>query len=136
MTKYTPNQDDTVPTKYDEESGDDIPPSINSNSGAASLAGISGSLTGPEAIAMLFCAGAIDLLGYILLFAGLDDFGILDIIGMIFIGLWMFTRTGKKNLLSAKFKRFGFASAVEMIPYIGSLSPSWTIAVFLELKNG
>lgn len=98
------------------------------------------SLTSPEAIMMLFIAVILDLIGYVLLVAALDDFWLTDIVGVLIIGSWIFTRSGGKRTAKGNpkmkgLKRFGLATVVEAIPYVGSLSPSWSIMVYKELKN-
>lgn len=100
------------------------------------------SLSSPEAVVMLMIAGLIDLMGILLLFIGLDDFGILDIIGMVFIGSWMFFRFGhapnrikNKKIGKNLGKRLGLTFLTEIIPYLGSIMPTWFLAVFFELKN-
>lgn len=52
------------------------------------------SLSGPEAVVLFAIAITLDLLGMLLLFVMLDDFFILDIIGITLIGMWIFFRTG------------------------------------------
>ena len=74
---------------------------------------------------------------------------ILDIIALIFIGLWMYTRS-KKITVPAKTaagikKVTGFAKKFkwlkpacmifEMIPIVSSLAPLWIVAVLLELAS-
>lgn len=101
------------------------------------------SLTGPEAVAMFMIAFILDAIGWILLLFLLDDFFILDIIGFIIIGGWLFFRTGnipttlknRKGIGKKLSKRLGLATIIEMIPWVGDLIPSWTIAVYYELKN-
>lgn len=96
----------------------------------------------PVGFVMLVVAGMVDLLGFLILFLGLDDFGILDFLGLLLIWPLMFIQTGtvtgtkgtqelKKKIL----KRLGFSFLIEATPIIGSLSPSWTITVFMHLKN-
>lgn len=93
------------------------------------------------AIIMLFIAIGIDLIGVLLLVVGLDDFFITDVIGTIFIGGWMFFRSGSigasKGITSkmGKSKWLKFLPIFEFVPYVGSL-PCWTLAVFHELKKG
>jgi hypothetical protein len=101
------------------------------------------SLTGPEAVAMFMIAFTLDAIGWLLLLFLLDDFFILDIIGFILIGGWLFFRTGnipttlknRKGIGKKLSKRLGLSTIIEMIPWIGDLVPSWTIAVYYELKN-
>jgi hypothetical protein len=99
-----------------------------------------GNLTGPEGILMLCVAGILDMIGFILFllsWLGIDDYGILDVLGMIIIGGWMFIRGGglNKNIIKRGIKRFILASAVEIVPFLGGIAPSWTILVWKELKS-
>lgn len=96
----------------------------------------------PAGVLMFLTAGIIDLIGLIILLFGLDDFAILDVIGLVFIGGLMFISSGSmtetkgsKNIKNKILKRLGLSFLVEIVPVLGSLSPSWTIAVFLHLKN-
>lgn len=105
-------------------------------------AGSGGGFLSPVAFVMLAMAGMIDIIGFLLLFLGLDDFGILDFLGLLLIGPLMFihsgTITGTKgaqNIKNKILKRLGLCFLVEAIPIVGALSPSWTITVFMNLKN-
>jgi hypothetical protein len=93
---------------------------------------------------MLSLAFAIDFIGFILLCLGLDDLGILDLIGMITIGGWMIFKSGKirkptgksgalKKVFTGKYSKFLVTFGVEEIPYIGGLSFTWTAAVYFTL---
>jgi len=101
------------------------------------------SVTGPEAIIMFSLAFILDCIGWLILLIGMDDFFILDITGFFIIGIWMFMRVGsivKKYKYSNKggkkfFKRFGLSAIIESIPWVGGLIPSWTLAVYFEMKN-
>lgn len=100
-----------------------------------------GNIGSPEGLLMLSVAATLDFIGFILFcfcWLGIDDYGILDILGMIIIGGWLFLRKGTGSALEAGkrgFKRFSIASLIEMIPFFGGISPSWTILVWKELKN-
>lgn len=116
---------------------------------------------------MLCVAAVLDGIGYVLLllsFFGVDDYGILDIIGLVIFGGWLLMRTGSTQMLeqakektketaqqlgekSAKKgggavenvakkagKRLGLSFLVELVPILGSLWPSWIILVYRELK--
>jgi hypothetical protein len=101
---------------------------------------MSGNLTGPEGVLMLCVAGILDMLGFILFllsWLGIDDFGVLDVLGMLIIGGWMFMRGGglNKKIIKRGLRRFGFSSAIEIVPWLGGIAPSWTILVFIELKG-
>jgi len=93
--------------------------------------------TSPEALIMFFLSVSLDLVGYVLLLAALDDFWLTDIVGVLFFGSWIITRggslKGKKGIPGLK--RFGISTLIEAVPYVGSISPSWTIMVYKELKN-
>lgn len=95
-------------------------------------------LASPEGIVMLFCALCLDMIGWILLMFGLDDFGVTDFLGILLVGGWSFLRLGTFNFggkTKKTGKRFFLATIVELVPWLGSLSPSWTIFVASELKN-
>ena len=119
-----------------------MPEEIQESGGAMNL-------LSPEGLVMMSVAVVIDLIGLIIVCVGLDDFGITDIIGMIFIGSWMFFRSGamperktpsKKSKGAGKtaernvLKRFGLTGLAELIPYLGAL-PWWTIMVYKELTE-
>lgn len=103
----------------------------------------------PEAFFMLPFAMFIDLIGIILVCFGLDDFGITDIIAILFINTWLLLR-GKqtsykkqdkkgamnkfKKLLSGKTSKFFMGQILELIPYLGSL-PFWTLLVLANLEE-
>lgn len=99
-----------------------------------------GNLTSPEGILMLCVAGLLDAIGFgfflVGTWFGIDDYGILDVLGMIIIGGWMFTRSGSLNseIIKKGLKRFGIASLVELVPFLGGIAPSWIILVWKELK--
>lgn len=109
--------------------------------------GSGGNLAGPEILVMLLIAIPLDLIG--LVFFILSFFGvgipfsfILDIIGLVLIGGWLLIRTGgvkstkgAQEIAKKTLKRFGFTFLAELIPFIGDISPSWTILVYKELKG-
>ena len=68
-----------------------------------------GNLTSPEGILMLCVAAILDGLGFIIFILGtwfaIDDYGILDIIGAIIIGGWLYMRKGAAAAKGA-LKRF------------------------------
>lgn len=105
-----------------------------------------GNLTSPEGVMLILVAIVLDSIGFLLFLLGtwfgFDDYGILDIIGFIIIGGWIFVRTGNirgtsgaKKALNRAGKRFGITFLVELCPFIGGLAPSWTILVWKELKG-
>ncbi|MDD3292665.1 MAG: hypothetical protein PHI45_03535 [Candidatus Pacebacteria bacterium] len=92
----------------------------------------------PELIIIFPFALMLDAIGIILVCFGLDDVGITDTIGLVFLGSWLWFRKGIKVKIDRKdFKRgFKFLGATigEYIPYLGAL-PFWTITVFFTLKE-
>ena len=100
-----------------------------------------GNLTGPEGILMLSVAGILDAIGFAIFFIGtwfgIDDYGILDILGAVIIGGWMFIRGGglNKNIIKKGLKKFSIAFGIELVPFLGGVCPSWTILVYKELKS-
>jgi len=120
-----------------EEGGEET-----SASDSAGVGGSGGNLTSPEGILMLSVAVLLDAVGLIIALAGtwfgIDDYGILDILGMLTIGGWMLLRGGAggaKEAAKKGLKRFLIASAVEVVPFLGGVAPSWTILVWKTLKN-
>lgn len=101
----------------------------------------------PETFFMLPFALMLDLIGIILIFFGLDDFGITDVIGIAFINTWLLLR-GKqvsprqgggtmdkiKNIFTGKTSKFFSGSILELIPYVGAL-PFWTLLVLANLEE-
>ena len=102
----------------------------------------------PDAIIMFPLAIILDFVGLILICFGLDDCGITDIIGLIFIGSWSFFHSqtiqmtsGAKKTLAKGAKAAGRIKwlrplfiAGEFIPYVGA-APCWTILVWFELQS-
>jgi hypothetical protein len=102
----------------------------------------------PEAFFMIPFALGLDLAGIILFCFGGDDLGILDALGIVFIGFWLLLR-GKNNSLgkdkkgainsikkffTGKTSKFIVPAFGELIPYIGAI-PFWTISVLLNLSE-
>jgi len=105
-----------------------------------------GDFLSPIAFIMFLAAGLIDLIGFVILCFGLDDFGIMDLIGLIFVGSLMYihsqtiTATSGTQKTVKKFekkilKRLGLSFLGELIPYFGNLAPCWTLAVYFQLKE-
>ena len=104
-------------------------------------------LTTPEGFIMISFAAFLDLIGLILFVLSLFGVGIalswgIDLVGLIFIGIWMFLRSGTiaatkggKKVAQKGLKRFGLAALGEIVPFLGDIAPLWTWAVYSELKN-
>jgi len=102
----------------------------------------------PESFFMLFIAGSLDIVGVLLVLAGLDDFGMTDMIGIAFINGWLIMKGGKvinqqgrrgqmnsiKKLFTGKTTRLIIPTIAELIPYLGCL-PFWTITVLFNLSE-
>ena len=101
-----------------------------------------GGVTSPEGVLMLCIAIFVDGIGFIIFavgtWFGIDDYGILDILGMLVFGGWVFLRSGHMNTDVAKkgLKRFIKSFVVELIPFLGGASPTWTWLVYKTLKEG
>jgi len=101
-----------------------------------------GDFFSPAAVIMFLTAIVIDTAGFLIMCCGFDDLGILDIIGLIFVGGLMYLHSGQitptkgvKKISKKLFKRLGLSFLGEIIPYFGSLAPCWTIAVYFHLKG-
>ena len=111
-------------------------------------------LLGPG-IVMLILAIILDIIGVICfalnIFFAIGEIPsfISDIIGMIFIGGWMFFRSGTaeipgkakkraenliRKLFRGKYKRFLTPMVGEVAPFVGVL-PFWTLSVYFELTS-
>ena len=106
----------------------------------------SASILSPAGIIMLIAAVLIDLAGLIILCFGVDDLGILDVLGLVFIGGLMFIQSGEitgtkgakkalKKTGGKVLKRIGLSFLGEVIPYFGGLAPCWTLAVYFHFRN-
>ncbi|MFA5013736.1 MAG: hypothetical protein WC520_04240 [Candidatus Paceibacterota bacterium] len=93
----------------------------------------------PETIFIMFIAVMFDLIGYLLLFIGMDDFGLLDIVGGFIFGMWLLSRNGGSSMLgSLKQKiwgRFFVTETIEIVPYLGDIMPTWTLLVISVLND-
>lgn len=95
-------------------------------------------LVSPEGVVMLFCSLLLDMIGWILLLFGLDDIGVTDFMGILLIGGWALLRFGTISFggkAKSTGKRFIITTIIELIPWLGSLSPTWTIFVISELRK-
>lgn len=106
-----------------------------------------GSFFGPEAVIMLPIAVLLDVLGlleFIPIVGNIISL-IADLIGVIFIGGWLFFRSGTIQATPKAAARFQKTARVvkwlrplafigEFIPYVGIL-PLWTLLVFFELQE-
>ncbi len=101
---------------------------------------------------------ALDIIGLVLLAFGLDDFGVLDIIGLAIFGTWIFIRSGGEKEISppstleerktaakkgiSLVKRLGkvglkagAVAVLEFIPYLGAILFGWTALVIFEFVS-
>lgn len=101
-----------------------------------------------ESLIMLPLAFGLDAASWLLLALGLDDFGLLDIVGVTFIGTWLFFKKGKapqkgggglgllepiKKIFTGKYTKFLVPIFTEITPYLGAISPTWTLSVYFNL---
>jgi len=107
----------------------------------------------PETITMLPFALMLDAIGILLLCTAGDDYGITDIIGILFINGWLLFRGEKtvnikkvkqkadniiniiQRLFTQKPSKFFITGLLELIPCLGALLPFWTIGVLLNLTE-
>ena len=129
-------------TDKKESTADNSNPSDKTTDEGTEEKSANANLTSPEGILMLFVAIILDvIIGLpllILSFFGIDDYGMLDIPGIIIIGSWMYFRKGAggaKEAAKKGLKRFLIALGIEAIPFLGNACPSWTIIVWKELKS-
>mgnify|MGYP005850875927 CR=1 FL=1 len=103
-----------------------------------------GTLFGPEGILMISLAIMIDLAGlveFIPVVGNVISF-IADLVGIIFIGGWMFFRSQQVTVTKRAVTRMTrllrwlrpLAFIGEFIPFVGIL-PLWTIVVYFELQQ-
>lgn len=100
----------------------------------------------PESVLILPIAVFIDLIGVVLILFGLDDFGLLDSVGIAIIGTWQLFKAGRitappvkkggflRKVFSGKWSKFFVTWGGEIIPYFGWL-PFWSWAVYFQLIN-
>jgi hypothetical protein len=101
---------------------------------------VSGNLASPEGVLMLGVAVILDSIGFAIFllgtWVGIDDYGILDAIGLAIIGGWMVFRGGfDKNVAKKGLRRFITTTMVEICPFLGGASPTWTWFVYKTLKE-
>jgi len=98
----------------------------------------------PEGFLWLLWAFILDLMGVFsaLLIAvlgiGLILSFVVDALGMGTIGFYMYRKT--KHMPTSKrvrrlAKRFGFTSAIELMPILGDVVFSWTVYLYIEFKE-
>lgn len=142
------------PTKSDESSDaeeaeeSDVPEETQGEAEIAADGSGAGILFSPEAIIMFLIAGILDIIGLILLLFALDDFFTTDLIGIFFIGGWIYFRSQTVKVTRGAAARMGkrakWASRLkwlrplmvigELIPYVGA-APCWTALVYFELQS-
>jgi len=109
---------------------------------------------------MFLIALCLDIISLIIIFFGLDDVGILDIIGFAIFGIWIFVRSGGERTVTPESSpdlttrgrkqaiqkkgaslmkklgkvglRAGIIGILEFIPYVGAIIFGWTLLVILE----
>ena len=119
-----------TPTESSDESQEESPESEEKSGG---------DFFSPAAIILLFVAGLVDAIGYIMPFILADDYGILDILGLIFVGglilIHALARGGTKKVGKMVLKKLLIAFGIEIIPIVGSVSPSWIYTAYKYLKE-
>jgi hypothetical protein len=112
---------------------------------AGETRGLAGLLS-PIGLIAVSIAAIVDIIGLVILCFGLDDLGIMDIIGLIFVGSLMLVSSGSitstsgaqktaKKIGTKIFKRLGLSFLGELIPYFGGAAPCWTLAVYFHFRS-
>jgi len=103
----------------------------------------------PELIFMLPLAVILDIAGLAVVCCGMDDFGIIDVVGMMFIFTWLLVRgkrlpsmSNKKGpmgmirkLFTGKWSKFLTPAIGELTPVLGGIGFFWTALVFFTLTE-
>jgi len=98
---------------------------------------------------MLPLALFLDVLGLIIACGIGDDYGLVDITGMIFIFTWLYIRGTKvtsmrnkkgimggiRKLFTGKWSKFLTPAIGELTPVVGSIGFFWTISVLFTLTE-
>lgn len=95
-------------------------------------------------IIMLLIAICLDFAGLILFVLSLVGIGLpfsflLDLIGNLTIGLWLILKKGNPGPAGATkgfakiAQKLGISTAVELVPFVGDLAPSWFLLVASEI---
>ena len=148
MPEETEQNEESPEESPEEETGETAVDEDEETAEEDQGAGGIGNLLSPEGFVMMSVATTIDLISIIIVFVGLDDFGITDTIGIIIIGSWMFFKSGTmpekpqrpgKPEVPTKgggkiLKRFALTGVAELVPYLGVI-PWWTISVYQTLTE-
>jgi hypothetical protein len=100
-------------------------------------------LFSPEGIMMLFIAGVIDLIDFLI-----GSFLLLDLVAILTIGVWTYFHSQRVAMTRGAAARLGKAAGwarrmkwlrpllivLEFIPIVGML-PCWILVVYFELKS-
>jgi len=102
-----------------------------------------GVLLSPEGVMMLFLAGIIDLIDFLI-----GSFWVMDIVAILTIGIWLYLHSQRMSVTRGAATRLGkvskwakrakwlrpLAIVTEFIPIVGML-PCWLLLVYAELKS-
>lgn len=103
----------------------------------------------PELIFMLPLALFLDILGLLFTCCGLDDLGIVDITGMMFIFTWLIIRGHRppslnnkkgvtgifRKIFTNKYLKFITPAVGEIMPIVGGIGFFWTMSVLFTLTE-
>ncbi len=100
----------------------------------------------PATFIMFFVAVTIDILGYVILFCGLDDFGILDFTWIAFSLPWLIFK-GKgpakkpglwgwlQGIFTNKWGKFLTPGIGGLVPYLGNIIPFRTLSALFNSQD-
>lgn len=89
----------------------------------------------PEVMILLPFFAMLDLIGWVLICFGADDFGITDALGFLIGGSYVLFSGGKLPDPKKTGFKFFTTLGIEMFPYIGSISPTWTLWFLNNLQE-
>ena len=101
----------------------------------------------PEVLIMGTVAVTIDIVGFIVLFCGLDDFGLLDMAWAMVSIPWLIFRGSRasakqsgvmgwiQRFFTGKWSRFLGPLGVGEVPYLGNLIPLRTLSFFFNVAK-
>ncbi len=101
----------------------------------------------PEVLIMGTVAVTIDIIGFIVLFCTVDDFGLLDTIWLMVSTPWLIFRGGRastkqggvmgwvQGFFTGKWSRFLGPVGVGIVPWLGNLIPLRTLSFFFNVAK-
>lgn len=83
----------------------------------------------PEFLILLPIALILDIVGVILLCCGIDDCGILEVLGLLIFGSRLLTKRRNSRMFMRAAVRFGGELLIELVPYLDAIFFGYTFLV-------